>query len=173
MAKIGLAGFIHETNTFSNTPTPLENFLNQSGFYPELLRGEQILQLGKGKLNIAASGFLADAAAYDLTVCPLIWCGTEPSQPLSVEVFDHLMGMIENEIRNNLPFDGLFLDLHGAMVFGNLQDGETEILRRVRTIVGDIPIVTSFDLHGNISKECFDLATVMVGISYLPTCGWI
>jgi len=55
MAKIGLAGFIHETNTFSNTPTPLENFLNQSGFYPELLRGEQILQLGKQKINIAAS----------------------------------------------------------------------------------------------------------------------
>ena len=78
MAKIGLAGFIHETNTFSNTPTPLENFLNQSGFYPELLRGEQILQLGEQKINIAASGFIAAANAFDLTVCPLVWCGTEP-----------------------------------------------------------------------------------------------
>ena len=168
MAKIGLAGFIHETNTFSNTPTPLENFLNQSGFYPELLRGEQILQLGKQKINIAASGFIAAANAFDLTVCPLVWCGTEPSQPLSQKVFDHLMGMIEEELKNNLPFDGLFLDLHGAMVFGNLQDGETEILHRARRIVGDIPIVTSFDLHGNISEECFELASVMVGYRTYP-----
>ncbi len=37
MRRIGIAGFQHETNTFSNIPTPLENFLNQSGFYPELL----------------------------------------------------------------------------------------------------------------------------------------
>lgn len=168
MAKIGLAGFIHETNTFSNTPTPLENFLNQSGFYPKLLHGDEILQFGEKRLNIAASGFLADAAKCDLTVCPLIWCGTEPSQPITEDVFNHLMGMIEKKMHENFPFDGLFLDLHGAMVYGNLQDGETEILRRSRAIVGNIPIVTSFDLHGNISKECFELATVMIGYRTYP-----
>lgn len=56
MQRIGIAGFLHETNTFSKIPTPLENFLNQSGFYPELLAGKEMLQFAEGKINIAASG---------------------------------------------------------------------------------------------------------------------
>ena len=64
--KIGLAGFLHETNTFSNTPTPLENFVNQSGFYPELMRGDEILQLASGRINISSSGFLQKAKSLGL-----------------------------------------------------------------------------------------------------------
>ena len=168
MFKIGLAGFIHETNTFSQTPTPLENFLNQSGFYPELRKGEEILKFKEGRFNIAASGFLSVADDLDFDVIPLVWCGTEPSGSLPVSVFDAIMGMIEESIEGNSPFDGLFLDLHGAMVFGDLVDGETEILRRVKKIVGNIPIVCSLDLHGNISEECFELATVLIGYRTYP-----
>ena len=168
MFKIGLAGFIHETNTFSQTPTPLENFLNQSGFYPELRKGEEILQFKEGRFNIAASGFLSVADDLDFDVIPLVWCGTEPSGSLPVSVFDAIMGMIEESIEGNSPFDGLFLDLHGAMVFGDLVDGETEILRRAKKIVGNIPIVCSLDLHGNISEECFELATVLIGYRTYP-----
>ena len=168
MSRIGLAGFIHETNTFSQTPTPLENFLNQSGFYPELRKGEEILKFKEGRFNIAASGFLAVADDLDFDVIPLVWCGTEPSGSLPVSVFDAIMGMIEESIEGNSPFDGLFLDLHGAMVFGDLVDGETEILRRVKKIVGNIPIVCSLDLHGNISEECFELATVLIGYRTYP-----
>ena len=139
MQRIGIAWFQHETNTFSKTPTPLENFLNQSGFYPELLVGKEMLRFSEGKINIAASGFMADAAMYGFTVVPLVWVGTEPSQPMKIDVFEHLMGLIEGAIEESQPYDGIFLDLHGAMVYGDLQDGEEEILRRVRVIVGDVP----------------------------------
>ena len=81
MQRIGIAGFLHETNTFSSTPTPLENFLNKSGFYPELLAREEMLRFSEGKINIAASGFMADAETYGFTIVPLVWIGTEPSQP--------------------------------------------------------------------------------------------
>jgi len=168
MRRIGIAGFQHETNTFSNTPTPLENFLNQSGFYPELLAGKEMLKFAEGKVNIAASGFMVDAEKNGFTIVPLVWTGTEPSQPMKIDVFEHLMGLIEKAIVKNQPYDGIFLDLHGAMVYGDLQDGEEEILRRVRAIVGDIPIVVSLDLHGNINKESFNLATVMVGYRTYP-----
>ena len=168
MQRIGIAGFLHETNTFSSTPTPLENFLNQSGFYPELLAREEMLRFSEGKINIAASGFMADAEMYGFTIVPLVWIGTEPSQPMKIDVFEHLMGLIEEAIEENHPYDGIFLDLHGAMVYGDLRDGEEEILRRVREIVGDIPLVVSFDLHGNINKESFDLATAMVGYRTYP-----
>lgn len=168
MYRVGLAGFLHETNTFSHTPTPLKAFIEQSGFYPELRIGDEILKFKEGRFNIAASGFLAAAEGTEMQVVPLLWCGTEPSQPLSLETFDTLMDMLLKELRENGPYDGLFLDLHGAMVYGDLQDGETEILRRVREVVGEIPIVTSFDLHGNIAPACFDLATGMIGYRTYP-----
>jgi microcystin degradation protein MlrC len=166
--KIGLAGFIHETNTFSNTPTPLENFVNQSGFYPELMRGEAVFQLKEGRINIAASGFMRKADGLNLDAVPLVWCGTEPSQTVPQDVFDTIMGWILDSLRESMPYDGLYLDLHGAMVFGDLQDGETEILRRVREVVGNIPVVASLDLHGNITPECFELADALVGYRTYP-----
>lgn len=168
MKRIGLAGFIHETNTFSSTPTPLENFIKQSGFYPELLQGEDILQFKQGKVNIASSGFLQEADTLDLEVVPLVWCGTEPSQSVPEDVFNTLMDMILDAMQKSLPYDGIYLDLHGAMVYGDLQDGETEIIRRVRQVVGDIPIVASLDLHGNIAPENFELADAMVGYRTYP-----
>lgn len=168
MKKIGLAGFIHETNTFSNTPTTLENFVNQSGFYPEMLIGEAIFQFKQSKMNIAASGFLHEAEKLNIDVVPLLWCGTEPSGTVPMAVFDSIMDKIISSLRDAHPYEGLYLDLHGAMVFGELQDGEAEILKRVREVVGDIPIVISLDLHGNISPECFELADGMVGYRTYP-----
>ena len=109
MKKIGLAGFIHETNTFSNTPTPLENFLNQSGFYPEMLKGEEILQFKQGRVNIASSGFLQEADSLGMSVVPLLWCGTEPSQSVPEDVFNTIMEMILSAIKANGPFMGSIL----------------------------------------------------------------
>ncbi len=168
MYRVGLAGLIHETNTFSAIPAGLENFVQPDGFYPELRRGEAIFKFGEGRYNIATSGFLGAAAEHDMQVVPLVWAGAEPSAPVSQEVFDHLVGMILEELAKNQPYNGLFLDLHGAMVYGDLQDGETEILRRVRRVVGGLPIVVSLDLHGNIAPESFELATALVGYRSYP-----
>jgi microcystin degradation protein MlrC len=168
MKKIGVGGFIHETNTFSNTPTPVELFLKQSGGYPRLLKGKDMFELAAGRFNISASGFMAEAEHYGFEIAPLTWCGAEPSQPLKTADFDYLMGLLEEETRRQIPLDGIYLELHGAMVFGDLQDGEEEILARMRAIVGDMPIVVSLDLHGNISPRSFELANVMVGYRTYP-----
>jgi len=168
MKKIGVGGFIHETNTFSNTPTPVELFLNQSGGYPRLLKGNDMFELAAGRLNISVSGFMAEAERYGFEIAPLTWCGAEPSQPLKTADFDYLMNLLEEETRKQSGLDGIYLELHGAMVCGNLQDGEEEILARMRAIVGDMPIVVSLDLHGNISPRSFDLANVMVGYRTYP-----
>lgn len=168
MWKVGIGGLIHETNTFSSTPTTVENFLKADGFYPALCSGDEILEFGKGRFNIATSGFLSVANELSLNISPLTWCGAEPSAPLCEVDFNYLLDLLVDSIRNRMPLDGLFLDLHGAMVFGNLQDGETEILRRIRQIVGEIPVVVSLDLHGNISRDSFELATAMIGYRTYP-----
>ena len=78
------------------------------------------------------------------------------------------MRILVDALKKGMPYDGLFLDLHGAMVYGHLQDAETEILKRCRQVVGQIPIVVSLDLHGNIAPECFELATALVGYRTYP-----
>lgn len=168
MYRIGLGGIVHETNTFSSTPTPLEGFIKVSGFYPELRKGEEIFKFGQGRYNIAASGFLSLAEKLDFGIVPLLWAGTEPSMPASDETFNYLLDLLLEEIEKGKPFAGIFLDLHGAMVYGQHKDGETEILRRIRQRVGDIPIVASLDLHGNITPECFELSTALVGYRTYP-----
>jgi microcystin degradation protein MlrC len=60
------------------------------------------------------------------------------------------------------PIDAVFLCLHGAMVSESHEDADGEILRRVRAIVGDIPVVATLDLHANITRQMVDLATLLV-----------
>lgn len=56
--------------------------------------------------------------------------------------------------------DGVYLDLHGAMVTDDFEDGEGEILRRVREVIGpDLPLAVSLDLHGNMTPEFADRAS--------------
>ena len=51
------------------------------------------------------------------------------------------------------PVDGVYLDLHGAMVAEHVDDGEGELLARVRRVVGPrVPVVASLDLHANVTR---------------------
>jgi len=55
-------------------------------------------------------------------------------------------------LSQQMPVDAIYLDLHGAMVTEDFQDGEGELLRRIRACVGaDMPIVISLDYHANVT----------------------
>ncbi|KKY20016.1 hypothetical protein UCRPC4_g04281 [Phaeomoniella chlamydospora] len=54
----------------------------------------------------------------------------------------------------NSPLDGLWFDIHGAMYVAGFQDIESELLKRIRAVIGPDTIVSaSMDLHGNVSRE--------------------
>jgi len=168
MHRIAVGGIVHETNTFSPIPTRYEDFANAGGYQPEMYRGEDIFKFREGRFNIPSSGFLAAAEELNFEIVPLLWCGAEPSTPVSEEEFDRILGMFTADLSAGLPVDGVYLDLHGAMVYGDHKDAETEILRRVRGVVGDTPVVASLDLHGNITPESFELASAMVAYRTYP-----
>ncbi len=72
----------------------------------------------------------------------------------SQESFEHFMGIILEDLRARLPVDGVYLALHGALAVRNVARPEAEIARRVREVVGaDVPIVGTFDLHGNEDEQ--------------------
>lgn len=156
MTRIAVAGFQHETNTFAPFATTLSMFERRGG-WPELTRGDDLPARFEG-LNIPISGFMATCPHE---IIPILWAGAEPGGYVEADAFEKITGEIVEGVRTSEP-DAVYLDLHGAMVTKEHQDAEAEILRRVRSVIGpDMPIAVSLDLHGNLSRAFFDLATVV------------
>src|SRR4029078_6139261 len=65
--------------------------------------------------------------------------------------------------------DAVYLDLHGAMVAEHLDDGEGEILARVRKVIGkNVPLVASLDLHANVTPEMVEHADALIAYRTYP-----
>ena len=160
--KIIAAGFQHETNTFAATRATLDEF-ELADAWPGLLRGEGVRPGLKG-MNIPLAGFIdavdADEAAQ-IALTPLVWASAEPASFVSDEAFEHIAAIILDGIAAG-PVDGIYLDLHGAMVTDSHADGEGELLARIRDLVGpDLPVVVSLDLHANLTQKMVDHASAM------------
>ena len=170
MARIALAGFLHETNTFSPIPTDYDSFASRNAPLCGIYVGQELEKEFRGKtLNNAVCGFFEEAAKLGHQVVPLVRIGeAEPSGIMSADLFNRLMVLILDQLSAQAPYDGVYLDLHGAMTYGDYQNGDAEILRRVRQVAGNIPVVASLDLHGNISQEDFNLASALVGYRTYP-----
>ncbi|MGI9464767.1 MAG: M81 family metallopeptidase, partial [Aestuariivirgaceae bacterium] len=148
--RIAIAGFQHETNTFTPIPTPFAVF-EEGGAWPGLQKGGDVIDVLAG-LNIPVGGFIGEANDFDLV--PIAWAAAEPGSYVTDDAFDRISGMIVDGIAAAGALDGVYLDLHGAMVTQSHDDGEAEILRRVREVTGPgLPIAVSLDLHGNMSRE--------------------
>lgn len=154
--RIAIAGFQHETNCFGVTKAGLAEF-EMADSWPEMLTGDRVVTETRG-MNLPIAGFAAAAEAAGMDVVPLLWCAAEPSAHVTDEAFDAISGIILDGLKAAGPIDGVFLDLHGAMVTESFADGEGELLRRIRTLIGEtIPVVVSLDLHANISSDMCEL----------------
>ena len=69
------------------------------------------------------------------------------------DAFEELTSEVLDSL-GSTAIDGLWFDIHGAMTVEGLEDVESELLRRIRAVIGLDPIVSaSMDLHGNVSRE--------------------
>lgn len=166
MPRIAVGGFHHETNTFAQTRAAFEHFERTDG-WPGLQRGSNMLPALRGK-NIPLAGFAA-AAPPDWILLPTVWCNASPSAHVEEAAYEPIVRMLTDDLKAMGPVDAVFLDLHGAMVCEHLEDGEGELLRRVRAIVGpDVPIVASLDLHANVTAAMMEHSDLMVGYRTYP-----
>lgn len=160
MARIAVAGFQHETNTFAPLIADMAAF-ERPDEWPGLCVGADLLAAVEG-VNLPAAGAVAGLEENGHEVIPLVWCSATPSGKVSRDAFEGITALILERLRGVLPVDGLYLDLHGAMVCEHLDDGEGELLRRLRAALGyRAPIVVSLDLHANISPQMFAVADVL------------
>jgi microcystin degradation protein MlrC len=160
MARIAVGGFQHETNTFAPLKATYRDFEMADG-WPGLTEGPAMLRAFEG-INLPISGFLNRARVHHELV-PLLWCSASPSAHVERDAYDRIAGRLLSLIKSSGSLDGIYLDLHGAMVTEHLDDGEGELLERVRAVVGAaMPIVVSLDLHANITERMMHHASALV-----------
>lgn len=166
MARIAIGGLHHETNSFAPQPATYERFVEADG-WPPLSRGEEIFEHTAGA-NLAVAGFVEAARAGGHELVPLLWANACPSGPVTRDAFERLAQEMVVRLRAALPVDGLFLDLHGAMVTEHLEDGEGELLRRIRDCAPELPIVCALDLHANVSEAMVRHADALLAYRTYP-----
>lgn len=167
MARIAIGGLHHETNTFAPLKATYDEFL-QGGGWPGIQRGQAFFKTFPG-MNLPITGGIEVLAGHGHTLVPLVWAAATPSAHVTEDAYERIVGPMLDDLKAAGPLDGIFLDLHGAMVTEHLDDGEGELLRRIRGIVGrDIPIVTSLDLHANVTRQMIEYADVMVAYRTYP-----
>lgn len=163
--NILIAGFQHETNTFAPTRASYQSFVRGEGF-PPLARGAGVLSLRD--VNVPIGGFIRAAQASGHALLPVVWAGACPSAHVTSGAFERIGGEIVAAVQAG-GFDAIYLDLHGAMVTEQFDDGEGELLARVRRIVGErMPIVVSLDLHANVTARMAAHASALVAYRTYP-----
>lgn len=139
LPRIAIAGIAIESSTFSPAVTHEEAFKARRGdevfsYYPFMNEGDDLRE--------SAQWF------------PTLRGHSIPGGIVTREAYESLVTETFERLEENLPYDGLFFDIHGAMSVQGLDDPEGDFIKRVRDVVGTETLIsTSMDLHGNVSWE--------------------
>jgi microcystin degradation protein MlrC len=156
--RLLIAMMKHETNTFSPVPTPLARFAP--------LYGEAAIRAFRGT-GTGLGAYIDLAEREEAEIVLPIAAGAPPSRPVEDDAYARITDTICEAVAHG-GFDGIMLDLHGAMVTESLEDGEGQFLKRLRAIDPKTPIAVSLDMHANLYDEIIANATVVIGYRTYP-----
>ncbi|MEZ5665854.1 MAG: M81 family metallopeptidase [Alphaproteobacteria bacterium] len=158
--RVLIAMMKHETNTFSPVPTDLARFDDWGLFF-----GADAVAAYRGT-GMPLSAYLDLAEAAGAEVVTPVAAEAMPSGPVHRDAYERLAGAILDALDNDI--DVALLDLHGAMVAEHLDDGEGELLRRMRARRPGLPIAVTCDLHCNLTAAMVDNCTALIGYKTYP-----
>ena len=153
--RIGIAGLWHETNTFA-----LEQ--NDAMDTVDIQRGEALLNVNPkhfiSGFNVHPrhfiGGFVEGAKRGDVELVPTVGIGFAHGGIIHAGVYQHCRDMIVAGLQEAGPLDGVYFALHGAMVAETpYTDAEGELVQEARRVLGDIPMVGTYDFHAIMSDE--------------------
>lgn len=139
LPRVAIAGLAIESSTFSPAQSDIDAF--------KARRGDEIFSYYP---------FMADSAPTRQRAqwFPTLRGHAIPGGIVTREAYETLMEETLDRLRENLPYDGLFWDIHGAMSVVGLDDPEGDMIERIREVVGPETLIsTSMDLHGNVSPK--------------------
>jgi microcystin degradation protein MlrC len=156
--------FVHESNTFKKGETTLQDFR------------DEVLDLGQvaidrfGEVNDELAGFLDAGREAGWRITHTVSAHANPGARVSRAAFDHIAGIICDAAKEQrATLDGILLSLHGSMVPAFCEDGEGELLARLRAVVGpDLPVAVTLDLHAMVTPAMVERAQIFVSYKTYP-----
>ena len=158
--KFVVAMMMHETNTFSPLPTPIESFARAGA-----LSGRPAIDEAEGT-NTSLGGFIEVARKADAEFTVPMAASAHPSGLVTRAAYEQMTTAIVDEIGKGC--DAVLLALHGAMVAEHHDDGEGELLNRIRKAAPDVPIAVALDFHTQMTDAMIGGATVITGYRTYP-----
>ena len=163
MARAGVIGFLHESNTFLNVPTVWEDFAATSMTAGSEMRSRWI------EAHHELGGMLAGCDAEGIECVPGFATYAVPSGTISRDCFERIADAIVDSVRRMGVVDGLLVALHGATVSERYRDADGEILGRLREVVGPkMPLIVTLDLHANVSERMVSHSTAIIAYRTNP-----
>jgi microcystin degradation protein MlrC len=161
--RLLLATMSHETNTFSPVPSKIDRF-SRNG--TTLLTGDAAIAHYRGT-GTCMGGYLAVAEEAGADIVVPLCASAPPSGKVDHDAYETMCGMILAEVAKG-GFDAIWLDLHGAMVAERFDDGEGELLRRIRAIDSVTPVCVAYDMHANFFDDMVRTTQIVTGYHTYP-----
>lgn len=154
--KVFAGGIATETNTFSPIPTGIADF--------HIVRAADIADASEIRGFGAVFNLLREATearGWDFIFS--LYAFAQPAGLTVRSAYESLRDEMLDALKEALPVDMVQLSLHGAMVAEGYDDCETDIISRVRQIVGpQTKIGVELDLHCDLTDAMLDEADAIV-----------
>lgn len=160
--RVGVVTWLHESNTFVDSPTTLADYARDL-----LLTGEAVRTALASSYH-EVGGFFAGLEAAGLEAVPIFAARALPGGPVTAETFTTLSLMLERALEQAGPLDGLLAAPHGAMVAENAADADGRWLSFVRDRLGGRPVIATIDPHANLSAEMISATDALIAYRTNP-----
>lgn len=165
--RIALLGFSIECNRFA-PPATRADFTSRC-----YLEGEAILADARSPAPRALAempGFVADMdAAGPWEPLPILLAMAEPNGPVEAGFFADMTALWRRGLEAAKGrVDGVYCVMHGAGLTTADHDPEGTIQALVREVLGEVPMVCSYDLHANVSDRMVATTDAFVGYRTNP-----
>jgi microcystin degradation protein MlrC len=158
-----IGGFSHESNMFADKSTTRSHFAERTEYF-----GSDVVEKLLGT-NTPIGGVAEVARSTDIELLPTVAAEAQPGGVVTADAYEFYTGKILDRARESAgDIDGIFLSLHGAMLAEGIDDGEGTLLASLKEIVGDVPIVATFDPHGNVTQQMLDHGDALLSYETYP-----
>ncbi len=155
--RVGVAGILHESNSFLRKPTTLDDFRQVT-----LMEGEA---MGRKMLDghHEISGALVGLGEEGIEAVPLMYAWTTPSGLVTDAALTALLEILWSNLEKAGRLDGLIVCPHGAAISEKHLDMDGYWLGLLRQRVGPtMPIVCTLDAHANVSQAMLDAVNATI-----------
>ncbi|MBI4818411.1 MAG: M81 family metallopeptidase [Deltaproteobacteria bacterium] len=170
--RLAYARINQETNALSPVPTTLDDFRSLHD-----LEGAELLDATsrrapeiRGMFRRAELTGFVDGLRKPggLEPVPLFSTWAIASGALSESTYESLEQRLLESIDRAGKLDGIYLCLHGALGARAVPDPEARWIEKVRNLRPKVPLVVSYDLHGNLTKAKVEGSDALVAYGTNP-----